>query len=118
MTSAKKPADFLAAAKSLMPSRAVDIGDMTVLVRGLSVRQIEQANAYATKKGPKGAVEVDGEKLTARLLSLSVYDAEGNRLISEDRESEVFDLPNETVKKLSDAVFEINGLRPSAEGNA
>lgn len=111
MTKAK-PADFLSAAKNLMPTRELKIGDIDIVVRGLSVRQIEQANAYATKPAKRNETpEVDGEKLTARLIGISCFDKNGERLIPEDREGEVFDLPNDTVKKLSDAVFEINGLR-------
>ena len=114
-------ADFLTAAKALLPTRKMDVGGMTIVIRGLSVRQLEQCNTKATRKPASKSqpADIDGEKLTEILLGQSLYDLDGNRLIPEDREAEIFDLPNDIIKKLSDAVFELNGLRnpEPAEGN-
>lgn len=120
-------ADFLEAAKGLTPSEDMEISelDMTITIRGLTAREINEANKRASKPVPKGkggapvTPEVDGEKLTIALLSMSLYGKDGERLIPEGREEEVFDLPHDLVSRLTQRVFRINGLNePDAEGNS
>jgi len=124
-----KDFDFLAAAKALTPKNTLTLDELgvTIEVHGLTAREINAANKAATKVKAKGRngkpdeVEVDGEKLTASLLALSLYTVAGDRLVPQGRESEVFDLPHALVGRLTKAVFEINGMTPpkeDAEGNA
>ena len=119
----KKDYDFLTSAKALAPTETIDLPelDLKVQVRGLTAREINQANKAATKiliKGKKGKpdeVEVDGEKLTAALLARSLFTLDGKRLIPEGREDEVFDLPHDLVAKLTKTVFSINGMKAPEE---
>lgn len=119
--------DFLTNAAKAVQKMEVVVPElsMTVHVWGLTARQISTANKAATKQLPKGrkgvadGVEIDNDTLSAMMLSMSLRDAEGNRLIPEGREAEVHDLPFEIIQRLAKAMNKVCGLSPAEdlEGN-
>jgi hypothetical protein len=122
LTEETKP-DFLELGKKLMPTEELEIPElgMTVELRGLTPRQIKEANRAAADKNSKlkhghpAPDDVDGEMLTAHLIAMSIW-KDGERVISAGREQELLDFPRPLLTFLQDAVLRINGMAKAEEG--
>ncbi len=112
--------DFLTLAKAAGQREKVDIPgmDMDVYAVTLShgdVRRITEAALRPGKSaGDDGAY--DDDKLTQLLVSASIEDEKGGRLIPEGREAELEELPNPIQLAIQAASLRVNGMGP-AEGN-
>ena len=113
--------DFLAAAKALLPARSLTIDGLEfgpVTLRGLSAKDISDAQKRATTQVRGAAPAVDSVKMLAVMIARSLYGPDGERLIPADREHEVGDLPQQLLLRLQKEVLAINGLDGAdAEGN-
>jgi len=126
MTKANGKFDFLSEAKALAPEEIVDLAEFgikhKIKVRGLTARQISTANKAATtiiskgKRGKPDETDVDGEKLSTALLAKSLHNIDGDPLVEDGKEDELFDLPHELVTFLTKVVFRLNGMSGAVEG--
>lgn len=111
--------DFLAKAKASSISKTIELLGMKVVVRALSVQEMETVYASCLLPGKSeadGEVAYDNKKVGLHMIASCVFDENGNRLIPEGREDELRDLPHSVYQPLQSAVLKLNGL--SAEGNA
>lgn len=117
----RKPADFLAAAKSATKSEPVALPTLgrTVYVRALSaaaMRALLDANLRSGKQhGDDDAY--DNEALEYQMLAAMLFDADGKRLVPEDRAAELAEISNADYSALQTAVSRVNGTGAD-QGNA
>ena len=109
--------DFLSLGKALVESAELELPEleMTVVLKGLTGREMRAITLESRKPTPKGRkgkadeVEIDDEKMTSLMVGRSVFAQDGARLIPEGRESELYDLPFSIVNKLTTEVQRLNG---------
>ena len=109
--------DFLSLGKALVESAELEFPelDMTVVLKGLTGREMRSLTKAATKPTPKGrkgkgdVPEVDNDKLMELMVVHSAFYPDGERLIAEGREDELYDLPFSIVNKLTLEVNRLNG---------
>ena len=110
--------DFLSLGKALVESVELELPelDMTVVLKGLTGREMRSITVQSRKPTPKGRkgkadeIEIDDEKMTSLMVAQSAFMADGEtRLIPEGREGELFDLPFSIVNLLTTEVQHLNG---------
>lgn len=113
--------DFIAQAKAAGRREKVDVPGMDMDVYAVTlthgaVRRITEACLKDGRK-PDEADAYDEDMLTQMMVSASIVDGDGERLIPEGRESEIEDLPNPIQLALQSAALRVNGMGAAA-GNA
>lgn len=114
----KQSGDFLSQAKAAGQREKVEPPgmDMDVYAVTLSygeVRRITEACLKPGRKVDEGDA-YDDDKLTQMLVAASIQDANGDRLIPEGREAELFGLPNPIQIALQNAALRVNGMGAAA----
>lgn len=111
----KKPT-FLEVLMAATQTEEVEVPQlgMTVVVRALSAREVNAATTAAIKPTPKGGnadeIEIDNDKLSTMLLAKALYSKDGERLIPDGREEELFDGLHEIIAPLNAVMQRLNGM--------
>lgn len=103
-----KKVSFLDAAKGLLKTKEIPIPelDMTLVANGLSAGVMQELNEKAT--GEDG--ELDANLLGQMVISASLTDEDGERVVEPGREAELFELPASILKRIQEAVTEVCGM--------
>ncbi len=119
-------ADFLAAAKAAWRREKIEIEGLEtpVYVRCLSAAENRRIGEACRKAGAKASdpAGYDNEAFMRAMIAACLVDGAGRRLIPEEREAEIEDMPNHVALALQRAVLKVNGMdlgaADASEGNA
>ena len=101
----------LLAIKVELPSETVDVPEwgVSVILRGLTGKEQSALYRSASKKGGG----VDEETFAARLVSVCLFDKDGNRLLEDGEYEAVLSWPGPVFNRLVQASMRLNGLADS-----
>jgi hypothetical protein len=99
--------DKLLAAKLELPTEKVDVPELggVVIVQGMTGKQQTGFYKLVTVKG-----KVDEESFNARLVTHSLVDDKGERLLKDDEFVVVQEWPGAVFNRIAQAAMRVNGL--------
>lgn len=110
--------------RTALRRREVDIPEWggAVLVRELSIREVEECRALAAKAIDTNRNQIKDSvflsRFRRRVIQIGWIDEEGQPILDADNESAIDDLSNEALDRIFDAITELSGMNDKAKADA
>ena len=110
--------------RTALRRREVDIPEWggAVLVRELSIREVEECRALAAKAIDTNRNQIKDSvflsRFRRRVIQIGWIDEEGQPILDADNESAIDDLSNEALDRIFDAITELSGMNDKSKTDA
>jgi len=110
--------------RTALRRREVDIPEWggAVLVRELSIREVEECRALAAKAIDTNRNQIKDSvflsRFRRRVIQIGWIDEEGQPILDADNESAIDDLSNEALDRIFDAITELSGMNDKSKADA